>query len=85
MKRFSDIKLDWIEEEDKLTKSFVFEDFDSSIKFVNKVALLSNKLNHHPTITINYNKVKIETTTHDEGNIITEKDYQLCDEIDKFF
>ena len=85
MKRFSDIKLDWIEEKNNLKKSFLFEDFDSSVEFVNKVALVANKLNHHPTITINYNKVKIETTTHDEGNIITEKDYQLCEEIDKIF
>lgn len=77
------MKLDWIEENDKLKKNFLFDDFDSSIEFVNKVALVSNKLNHHPTIKINYNKVEIKTTTHDEGNIITEKDYQLCKEIDK--
>ena len=66
MKRFSDMKLDWIEEKDKLKKNFLFDDFDTSIEFVNKVALISNKLNHHPTIKINYNKVEIKTTTHDE-------------------
>ena len=65
------------------SRIFDFQDFDSSISFVNKVAVIANKLNHHPKITIDYNKVEINTTTHDEGNTITEKDYHLCKEIDK--
>ena len=85
MDKFSEMQIDWFKSENKLKKEFEFENFLESIDFVNKVANISEKLNHHPTITINYNKVKIETTTHDEGNIITEKDYQLCEEIDKIF
>lgn len=85
MNKFSQIQTDWIEEEGNLRREFKFKDFNESINFTIKVAKIANKLNHHPSITINYNKVKIETTTHDEGNIITEKDYRLCQEIDKIF
>ena len=83
MERFSNIKMNWFRDEGNLTKFFEFKDFNSSLDFVNKVATVANKLNHHPTILIDYNKVEIKTTTHDAGNIITEKDYQLCREIDK--
>lgn len=83
MDKFSEIQLDWFKSENKLKKEFEFENFLDSIKFVNQVAEISENLNHHPTIIINYNKVKIETTTHDEGDIITEKDYKLCRQIDK--
>ena len=85
MEKFSKIQTDWYRINDKLKRSFEFNDFMESIIFVNKIAEIANRLNHHPSITINYNQVKIETTTHDEGNIITEKDYQLCQEIDKIF
>ena len=51
--------------------------------FVNKVAILSEKNNHHPEIQITYNTVTIELTTHDLGNIISEKDHLLSSEIDK--
>lgn len=85
MYKFSEIKIDWIESENRLKRTFIFENFVDSIKFVNKVAEISEYLKHHPTIKIEFNKVKIETTTHDEGSIVTEKDHELCREIDKFF
>lgn len=85
MKKFSEIQTNWLKEGNSLKREFQFDNFKDSIDFVNKVAEISDDLNHHPYITINYNKVLIETTTHDEGNIITEKDYQLCRHIDKIF
>lgn len=85
MDKFSDMPIDWFKSENKLKKEFEFENFLESIRFVNKVAQVSEELNHHPTIIIKYNKVKIETTTHDEGDIITKKDYKLCNKIDKIF
>lgn len=85
MEKFSQIKIDWLKSENTLKREFEFKNFLNSIEFVNQVAQISEKLNHHPTIIINYNKVKIETTTHDKGDIITEKDYKLCNEIDKIF
>ena len=67
----------------ELAKSFEFSDFREAFAFCTKVAFIAEKLNHHPSISIDYNKVRISTTTHDSGNIITEKDRKLTAEIDK--
>lgn len=83
MKRFSQIQNNWLEIDNYLYKKFEFRDFDSSIDFVNKVSKIANELNHHPTIVINYNIVEIKTTTHDSGDIITERDFKLVEEIEK--
>lgn len=57
-----------------------FDDFAAAIRFVNHVAKLAEAANHHPDITINYNKVKLRLTTHDEGGL-TEKDFRLARKI----
>lgn len=73
----------WKNTDNKLIRKFVFKDFIEVMGFVNKVAILSEKNNHHPEIKITYNTVTIELTTHDLGNIISEKDHLLSSEIDK--
>ena len=70
----------WAESNNKL---FVFTDFTASIAFINKIALLAEKENHHPEIYNIYNIVEIRLQTHDAGNKITEKDRNLAAEIDK--
>lgn len=67
----------------ELAKSFEFRDFIEAFSFCTMVALVAEKLNHHPSITIDFNKVSISTTTHDSGNTITDKDRRLTAEIDK--
>jgi len=83
MKRFSQIQNNWLEIDDFLYKKFELKDFNASIEFVNKVSKIANELNHHPTIIINYNIVEIKTTTHDKGDIITDKDFELAHQIEK--
>lgn len=61
---------------------FVFADFDEAIRFVNKVAEISNKEDHHPDIDIRYNKVTIALSTHSEGGV-TEKDATFAVDIEK--
>jgi len=73
----------WKNTDNKLVRKFVFKDFIEVMGFVNRVAILSEKNNHHPEIQITYNTVTIELTTHDLGNIISEKDHLLSSEIDK--
>ena len=73
----------WKNTDNKLIRKFVFKDFIEVMGFVNKVAILSEKNNHHPEIQITYNTVTIELSTHDLGNIISEKDHFLSSEIDK--
>jgi 4a-hydroxytetrahydrobiopterin dehydratase len=66
-----------------LKKEFKFEDFISAWAFMNKVALIAEKLGHHPDWSNSYNKVIIMLSSHDAGNKITEKDRNLADLIDK--
>jgi 4a-hydroxytetrahydrobiopterin dehydratase len=47
-----------------------------------RVAILAEKHNHHPWWSNVYNKVEIRLTTHDAGNLVTEKDRALAEEID---
>lgn len=48
-----------------------------------RVALLAESHNHHPKWTNEWNTVEIWLSTHDQGNIVTEKDKKLALEIDK--
>ncbi|TAE66994.1 MAG: pterin-4-alpha-carbinolamine dehydratase [Bacteroidetes bacterium] len=73
----------WLEQDNKLKKSFVFKDFNEALGFMVRVGLLAEQQQHHPWWSNVYNKVEIELTTHDAGNIVTEKDKKLADAIDK--
>ncbi len=75
----------WKEENDQLKRSFQFTNFVEAFGFMTKVALVAEKMNHHPNWSNVYNKVDITLCTHDEGNTITEKDRKLANEIDKAF
>lgn len=73
----------WIEKDNKLKADFQFENFISAFAFMTKVAIIAEKMNHHPNWSNVYNMVSIELSTHDAGDIVTEKDYKLAKEIDK--
>lgn len=66
-----------------LEKELVFKDFISTWAFMNKVALLAEKFGHHPDWSNSYNKLIIRLSSHDAGNIITDKDRNLANLIDK--
>ncbi len=72
----------WTETDNKLYRAFQFKDFSAAFAFITRVALLAEKHDHHPTWTNTYNKVEIWLYTHSAGNIITQKDRLLADEID---
>jgi 4a-hydroxytetrahydrobiopterin dehydratase len=73
----------WTEENNQLTKSFVFRNFVEAFAFMTRVALVAEKMDHHPNWTNVYNKVTIHLNTHDAGNVVTEKDRKLAAAIDK--
>ncbi len=73
----------WTTENNKLKKSFVFKDFSAAFGFMTQVALLAEKMDHHPTWTNTWNRVDIELCTHDAGNTITDRDRKLAAAIDK--
>jgi 4a-hydroxytetrahydrobiopterin dehydratase len=72
----------WTEKDDKLKKSFTFKNFSEAFAFMTRVALIAEKMDHHPTWTNTWNKVEIELSTHDAGDKVTEKDRKLSASID---
>lgn len=65
----------------KIRCRFVFKDFSEVLDFVNKVAEVSIKLNHHPEIFIRYDEVIIEIWTHKIKGL-TKLDFKLAEEIE---
>jgi 4a-hydroxytetrahydrobiopterin dehydratase len=72
----------WKEENNKLTRTFTFKDFTEAFGFMAKVAIVAEKMNHHPNWSNVYNRVSFELSTHDVGNIVTDKDRKLAAAID---
>ena len=72
----------WIIENKTIRKEFRFDNFIEAFGFMSKVALLSEKMDHHPDWQNTYNKVKINLTTHDKGGI-TINDIKLAEAIDQ--
>jgi 4a-hydroxytetrahydrobiopterin dehydratase len=72
----------WTEEDNRLKKTFVFKDFQEAFAFMTRVAFLAEAQNHHPNWSNVYNQVSIELTTHDAGNVVTDKDRKLAKAID---
>jgi 4a-hydroxytetrahydrobiopterin dehydratase len=75
----------WKEKENTLYRKFVFTDFSAAFAFMTRVALLAEKYDHHPLWTNVYNTVEIWLSTHDAGDIVTEKDRILASGIDTLF
>lgn len=73
---------EWLETNSALTKTFVFADFDEAWRFMEKVSVVVKRADHHPKWTNIYNKVSFELSTHDAGNVVTEKDRDLAEKID---
>ena len=75
----------WNEEDNKLKRTFRFKDFQEAFGFMTRVALVAEKMNHHPYWINVYNKVEFELSTHDAGDVVTEKDKKLAAAIDKIY
>jgi len=72
----------WEIKDGKLVKSFQFPSFMNAINFVNDVANIAERLDHHPIITINWKTVKLSLKSFDV-NAITKRDIALAKEIEK--
>ena len=62
--------------------SYTFNNFSEAFGFMTRVALVAEQMNHHPNWSNVYNVVEIWLSTHDAGNIVTEKDRALANAID---
>ena len=64
----------WTLEGDAIKKRYTFETFPDAIAFVDRLALEAERVDHHPDILINYKRVTLTYSTHDEGGL-TDKDF----------
>ncbi len=75
----------WKEENNKLYRKFEFRDFSAAFGFMTRVALEAEKMNHHPEWKNVWNTVECWLSTHDAGDVVTDKDRQLAARIDALF
>ncbi len=71
----------WLEENNKLYRRFQFSDFSEAFAFMTRVAIEAEKMNHHPEWKNVWNPVEIWLSTHDAGDVVTEKDRKLAGRI----
>ena len=64
----------WTLDGDAIKKQYTFKDFLEAIAFINRLAPEAEKADHHPDILINYKRVTLTYSTHDEGGL-TDKDF----------
>ena len=66
---------------DAISKGYRFKDFNEAFAFMNRVALMAEKMDHHPEWFNVYNRVDITLSTHDAGGL-SERDVALARFID---
>jgi len=71
----------WTTVDGALERTFVLPSFSEAITFVNRVAELAEKEDHHRDIDVSYKKVTLRWTSHSEGGI-TDRDYALAERSD---
>ena len=71
----------WKREGEEIVKQYELKDFVHAMGFVNSVALLAEKANHHPDIDVRWNKVVLRLSTHSARGL-TEKDFNLAKQIE---
>lgn len=72
----------WMAQGVAIERKFEFGDFAEAMMFVNRVAEAADEANHHPDITINYNKVTLLLTSHDAGHL-TSRDIKLAQKVNE--
>jgi 4a-hydroxytetrahydrobiopterin dehydratase len=76
---------DWreVQGRDAITRKFVFRDFNQAFGFMSRVALLAEKMDHHPEWFNVYKTVEVTLSTHDAGGV-TEKDIAMAKAMEEY-
>ncbi|EMO25467.1 4a-hydroxytetrahydrobiopterin dehydratase [Leptospira interrogans serovar Bataviae str. HAI135] len=78
----SDWEIKFQKEVPFLSKTFSFSTYLSGLEFVNSLAQIAERLNHHPDLFLSYRKVTVEIFTHSK-NTITELDLLFAEECER--
>ena len=73
----------WKEIDNSLYQKFEFKNFSEAFAFMTRVALIAEKMDHHPKWTNVWNTVEVWLNTHDAGNTVTDRDRKLAQKIDQ--
>jgi 4a-hydroxytetrahydrobiopterin dehydratase len=73
----------WVESNDGLGRDLRFADFGEAWAFMSRVALVAEKLDHHPDWSNSWSSVHITLRSHDADNTVTARDRRMAEEIDK--
>ena len=68
---------DWHVNANRLEREFVFRDFHETMEFVNALAFMIHREDHHPILTVGYRRCTASWTTHSAGNRLSENDF-IC-------
>jgi 4a-hydroxytetrahydrobiopterin dehydratase len=72
----------WKEQDNELRAEFKFKNFTQAFAFMTEVAFVAEAQHHHPNWSNVYNTVSFRLNTHDEGDVVTDKDHKLAKAID---
>lgn len=76
---------DWreVEGRDAIARRFMFKDFSQAFGFMTRVALLAEKMDHHPEWFNVYNRIDVTLSTHDAGGV-TAKDIEMAEAMEDY-
>jgi 4a-hydroxytetrahydrobiopterin dehydratase len=68
--------------EDAIRKTFRFDDYHRTLAFVNAVAWIAHREDHHPDLEVGYNRCTVRYSTHDVGGL-SENDFICAAKVDR--
>ena len=75
----------WVISSGRLEKTYKFANFEAAMLFMQQAAVTIIALDHHPTWANTYNRIHVSLSTHDAGNTVTEKDWELARAMDALY
>jgi 4a-hydroxytetrahydrobiopterin dehydratase len=74
----------WSHVADRIAKTYRFADYHDTIAFVNAVAWIAHRANHHPDLSVHYNRCVVSYSTHDAGGV-TRNDLICAARVERLF
>lgn len=75
----------WTLKDNKLSRTFEFQDFVQSLSFVNSLVAYFETVDHHPDVHIAYSEVTFELTRYDVGGKVTDRDVEVAKKISSLY